>query len=845
MAGGDGRARLPRRRRGRRPSGRSTPARARGLLADLVALHARGAVRAAAAADRRRARLRPHPRGRRQRGRRAGRGDCAAGAKAASRSATTRSTPGCSVPAAGPEVLIASASPGGEEPTRFGDPRPAPVASAARRGDPPLGAAVDRRPARARRPTRRPFDVCGALPTGTTVLEASAGTGKTFTIAALATRYVAEGHARLPELLLVTFGREATQELRERVRERLAASAERGLRDPAAARVGADSGWRRCWRRRGVRRRGRAAPPSAHRRAGRVRRRDHRDHPPVLPADADRRSASPPTTRRTGVRRVRRRPGRRGRRRLLRAQVRRPRCGAPDVRPGRGAAAGPPRGRRPAGPAGARPTPAERHRAAAARLRVGRPRRGRATQAAARGLHTYDDLVTRLQTHWPTRVRGAGRRLRSRYRVVLVDEFQDTDPLQWGDPAALRRARAAGPDRRPQAGDLRLPRRGRRQLPRRRRARRRPRHAGPQLAQRRRACCVRWTRCSAVPHSATRGSSCVTSSPAHPGAAARRCADRRPAADPRRCRATGWRCSGRGLALSRGRAGLRRPRRCRGRRALPRRAVRRRTASPLRPGDVAVLVRTNDQGTVMRDALAAVGVPAVLSGTASVFGTPGRPRVADAAATRSSSRGRSGSATRHSPASSVAPSPTSAADGADAAPRRAGRDAPPLGGLLRAAGSPRCWRRSPQAPDCPGACSASPDGERRLTDRPARRAGAARRDRRRAPRPGGAGGVAAAPHRRGRGRCRARPQPAARLRRRRSPDRHRAPQQGPRVPRRVRAVRLGPLRPARAGRPPAARRRRPARARRRRRDRAAVGASTARATRPRRPGRTCGCCTWR
>src|SRR4051794_12398345 len=33
------------------------------------------------------------------------------------------------------------------------------------------------------------FDVCGPLPTGTTVLEASAGTGKTFTIAALTARY--------------------------------------------------------------------------------------------------------------------------------------------------------------------------------------------------------------------------------------------------------------------------------------------------------------------------------------------------------------------------------------------------------------------------------------------------------------------------------------------------------------------------------------------------------------------------------------------------------------------------------------------------------------------------------
>ena len=80
------------------------------------------------------------------------------------------------------------------------------------------------------------FDLCGELPTGTTVLEASAGTGKTFTIAALATRYVAEGRARLHELMLVTFGRAATQELRERVRERLV-SAERDLADPAYARA--------------------------------------------------------------------------------------------------------------------------------------------------------------------------------------------------------------------------------------------------------------------------------------------------------------------------------------------------------------------------------------------------------------------------------------------------------------------------------------------------------------------------------------------------------------------------------------------------------------------------------
>ena len=74
------------------------------------------------------------------------------------------------------------------------------------------------------------FDVCGPLPTGTTLLEASAGTGKTWTIGALVTRYVAEGEARLEQMLVVTFGRAASQELRERVRAQLV-EAERALGD--------------------------------------------------------------------------------------------------------------------------------------------------------------------------------------------------------------------------------------------------------------------------------------------------------------------------------------------------------------------------------------------------------------------------------------------------------------------------------------------------------------------------------------------------------------------------------------------------------------------------------------
>ncbi len=66
------------------------------------------------------------------------------------------------------------------------------------------------------------FDLLGPLPQGTTVLEASAGTGKTYAIVGLATRYVAEGIAEISQLLLVTFSRAATRELRERTRARFA-----------------------------------------------------------------------------------------------------------------------------------------------------------------------------------------------------------------------------------------------------------------------------------------------------------------------------------------------------------------------------------------------------------------------------------------------------------------------------------------------------------------------------------------------------------------------------------------------------------------------------------------------
>ncbi|WP_333629516.1 UvrD-helicase domain-containing protein, partial [Stenotrophomonas cyclobalanopsidis] len=60
---------------------------------------------------------------------------------------------------------------------------------------------------------------------GIGLIEASAGTGKTFTLATLFTRLVVEQGLRIGQILAVTFTDAATQELRKRIRERLALAA--------------------------------------------------------------------------------------------------------------------------------------------------------------------------------------------------------------------------------------------------------------------------------------------------------------------------------------------------------------------------------------------------------------------------------------------------------------------------------------------------------------------------------------------------------------------------------------------------------------------------------------------
>jgi len=279
----------------------------------------------------------------------------------------------------------------------------------------------------------RAFDPCGPLPRGVTVLEASAGTGKTYTIAALAARYVAEG-TPLSELLLVTFTRMATGELRERVRERLV-SVEQALGEPSPpatdeiARLLADAPGAIV-----AERRRRLAAALADFDAATIAT-IHGFCQEVLGGLGVASDVAPDCAfvEDVGdmlgevlddlyVRRFRRADaGTMSRADALAiASIAVANPGAP-VEP----AGGDPEG-----------VPAMRRRLAVA-VREELERRKRLA-----GLMTYDDLLTRLAgaLRGPAGA-GIAERLRARYRVVLVDEFQDTDPIQW---EIMRRAFGAG-----------------------------------------------------------------------------------------------------------------------------------------------------------------------------------------------------------------------------------------------------------------------------------------------------------------------------------------------------------------------------------------------------------------
>src|SRR4051794_33564609 len=271
------------------------------------------------------------------------------------------------------------------------------------------------------------FDVCGALPTGTTLLEASAGTGKTFTVGALVARYVAEGVAQLDEMLVITFGRAASQELRERVRGQLV-QAQRALAEPESAdrtntlidfllhRAEEDEGQRTAMHRRltdALAAFDAATIATTHQFCQIVLRSlgvagdtdagatlvESLDELVVEVVDdlylatygAER--TPPPFDRDAALA-------------LARTAVEDPQAAIA-----------------PADPEDARGT---------ARVSFAEAVRGEIERRKRRlGVLSYDDLLTRLADALENADAPARVRMRQRWRIVLVDEFQDTDPVQW------------------------------------------------------------------------------------------------------------------------------------------------------------------------------------------------------------------------------------------------------------------------------------------------------------------------------------------------------------------------------------------------------------------------------
>jgi exodeoxyribonuclease V beta subunit len=275
------------------------------------------------------------------------------------------------------------------------------------------------------------FDITGPLPeVGTTVLEASAGTGKTYAVAALAPRFVAEAVASLDQLLVITFRRAATPELRDRVRQ-MFVDAAAALADPAKhsddelfATLATDADGR----------------PLADDELGARRQR-------LLDAVAHYDAATIATThefcnavlRSLGV------AGDSDSTETLREDISSlsdevvedhylaryaqletdPPISFRDARNAATRAVENPH-------AALRPTDAEEGSEQHALVSFAD---GVRTELEVRkrraGVFTYDDMLSRLARAVEPKGSAAAERMRARWSVVLVDEFQDTDPVQW------------------------------------------------------------------------------------------------------------------------------------------------------------------------------------------------------------------------------------------------------------------------------------------------------------------------------------------------------------------------------------------------------------------------------
>jgi exodeoxyribonuclease V beta subunit len=274
------------------------------------------------------------------------------------------------------------------------------------------------------------FDVCGELPRGMALLQASAGTGKTFTIAALTTRYVAERDLPIDRLLVITFTRMATGELRERVRERLV-SACGGLTDilEGAGGHGEDEVVQLLAQGPTAEvenRRNRLAKAIAGFDAATIET-THGFCLQVLyglgtAGDVDREvtlvedvtDLMEEVVDDLFLRKFATRPNLVDFSRAEAMEIAKFVLAHPDAE--------------------IVPTPGERQDLASVRRRfAGALRTEMERRKRAAKILTYDDVLLRLRRTLvdPDRGTAACARLRERYDVVLVDEFQDTDPVQW------------------------------------------------------------------------------------------------------------------------------------------------------------------------------------------------------------------------------------------------------------------------------------------------------------------------------------------------------------------------------------------------------------------------------
>jgi len=462
------------------------------------------------------------------------------------------------------------------------------------------------------------FDLRSPLPTGTTVIDASAGTGKTYAIVGLAVLYVAEDITDLDHLMLVTFSRAATQELRERARERFGACVA-ALGDPATARTSDDAAIARLAT-------GTDAEVAARR--GRLR------------AALSNFDAATIVTTHAFCERMLDGIGMAGdyqpEARLLENTTALLSEVADDVYAAQYCAdSAPAVGRDVAGRiataaanipfAALAPADADPDSPVAQRVRFADAVRAELTRhKRATRRRDFNDLLGLLRDALtdPSFGPAAAQRIRDRYRVVLVDEFQDTDPVQWeilqhsfhgagpvvlvGDPKqaiyAFRGADVTTYLQAVSAADQTL-----------------------ELDTNRRSDADLLTALDHLYGGAALGDSAITVRPVHAAHDERRL--RGSPSPPLRLRYLDRTGATRPGKVPR--VGVVRPRVAQdvaddivatlssGEEFCERNEWR-----AVCPGDIAVLVRTADQGKLVREALTRAGVPCVLTGGASVLGTP-------------------------------------------------------------------------------------------------------------------------------------------------------------------------------------------------------------------------------